>query len=108
MGLGRAGLYFWDEFPGRLPPLGKRFRAMGGPGCKKVSPSHLYNFTLLILSGILEHLRTFERKLGHLRARGPFLCSALNLDWRLGHQRGRGDLFCFLPDLEWKLGHLRS
>ena len=43
MGLGQAGLYFWDEFSGRLPLLGKRFRAMGGPGCKKVSPCHLYD-----------------------------------------------------------------
>ena len=37
MGLGRAGLCFWDEFPGRLPLLGKRFRAMGGSDSKKVS-----------------------------------------------------------------------
>ena len=42
MGFGRAGLYFWDELPGRLPLLSKRFRAMGGPDCKKVSPCHLY------------------------------------------------------------------
>ena len=55
MGLGQAGINcFWDEFPGRLPLLGKRFRAMGGPGCKKVSPCHLYDSTLLILSGILD------------------------------------------------------
>ena len=67
MGLGQAGLGFWDEFPGRLPLLGKRFRAMGGPGCKKVSPCHLYDSTLLILSRILEYLRTFERKLRDLR-----------------------------------------
>ena len=38
MGFGRAGLYYWDEFPGRLPLRGKRFLAMGGPGNKKVSP----------------------------------------------------------------------
>ena len=38
MGFGRAGLYFWDELPGQLPLLGKIFRAMGGPGFKKVSP----------------------------------------------------------------------
>ena len=38
MGLGRAGLCFWDEFLGRLPLLGKRFRAMGGPGRKKSQP----------------------------------------------------------------------
>ena len=67
MGLGRAGLYFWDEFPDRLPLLSERFQAMGGLGCKKVSPGHLYDSTLLILSGILGHLRKFERKLGHLR-----------------------------------------
>ena len=42
MGLGRAEFYFWDEFPGRLPLLGKMFRAMGGPGGKKFSPCHLY------------------------------------------------------------------
>ena len=72
MGLGQAGLCFWDEFPGRLPLLGKRFRAMGGPGCKKVSPCHLYDSTLLILIGILGHLRTFKKKLGHLRTSGPF------------------------------------
>ena len=53
LGLGRAGLYFWDEFPGRLLLLGKRFRAMGGSGGKKVSPCHLYDSTLPILSGIL-------------------------------------------------------
>ena len=41
MGFGRAGHYFWDELLYRLPLLGKRFRAMGGPGCKKVSPCHL-------------------------------------------------------------------
>ena len=35
MDFGRAGLCFSDEFPGRLPLLGKKFRAMGGPGCKK-------------------------------------------------------------------------
>ena len=40
IGFGRAGLYFWVELPGRLPLLGKRFRAMGGPGCKKVSSCH--------------------------------------------------------------------
>ena len=37
MGFGRAGLYFWDELPGWLPPLSKMLQAMGGPGCKKVS-----------------------------------------------------------------------
>ena len=42
MGFGRAGLYFWDEFPGRLLLLGKRFRAMDGPGRKKVSLCHLW------------------------------------------------------------------
>ena len=42
MDFGRTGLCFWDEFPGRLPLLGKRFRAMDGPGCKKVNPCHLY------------------------------------------------------------------
>ena len=67
MGLRQAGLCFWDEFPGRLALLGERFRAMGGPGSKNVSPCHLYDYTLLILSGILGELRTFERKLGHLR-----------------------------------------
>ena len=67
MGLGQAGLCINDEFSGRLPLLGKRFRAMGGPGCKKVSPCRLYNSSLLILSGILGHLRTFEKKLGYLR-----------------------------------------
>ena len=67
MGLGRAEFYFWEEFPGRLPLLGKRFRAMGGPGGKKFSLCHLYDSTLLISSGISGHLRTFERKLGHLR-----------------------------------------
>ena len=41
MGFGRAGLCFWDEFQGRLPLLGKRLLAMGGPGCKNVSPCHL-------------------------------------------------------------------
>ena len=80
MGFGWAGLYFWDEFLGRLPLLAQRFRAMGGQGCKKVSPCHLHDSTLLILSGMLGHLRTLERKLGHLS--------------------GREDLFCFLPDLE--------
>ena len=63
MGFGRAGLCFWDEFPGGLPQLGKKLRAMGDPGCKKVSPCHLYDSTLLILSEMLGHLRTFERKL---------------------------------------------
>ena len=53
MGLEQAGLCFWDEFPGRLPLLGKRFRAMGGPGCKKVSPCHLY------LTNIEWNIRTF-------------------------------------------------
>ena len=67
MGLGRAEFYFWDEFPSRLPLLSKRFRAMGGPGGKSFSPCHLYDSTLLIMSGILGHLQTFERKLGHLR-----------------------------------------
>ena len=67
MGLGRAEFYFWDEFPGRLPLLGKGFWAMGGPAGKKFSQCHLYNSTLLILSGILGHLRTFEKKLGYLR-----------------------------------------
>ena len=85
MGLGQAELYFWDEFPGRLPLLGKRFRAMGGLGWKKVSPCHLYDSTLLILSGLLGHLRTFERKLGHLRTWRPFFCSSLDLEWKLGH-----------------------
>ena len=42
MGFARAGLYFWYELPGRLRLLGWRFRAVGGPGLKKVSPSHLY------------------------------------------------------------------
>ena len=37
MGLGRAGLYFWYELPGRLLLLSKRFRIMGSPGSKKVS-----------------------------------------------------------------------
>ena len=64
MGLGQAGLCFWSEFPGRLPLLGKRFRAMGDQGCKEVSRAIS---TLLILSGILGHLRTFETKFGHLR-----------------------------------------
>ena len=73
MSLGRAGLYFWDEFTDRSPLLGKRFRAMGGPGCKKVSPCHLYDSTLRILSGILGHLRTSERKLGHLQTEDLFL-----------------------------------
>ena len=41
MGFGRAGLCFGDELPVRLPLLGKRFRAMGGTGCKKVSSCHL-------------------------------------------------------------------
>ena len=67
VGLGQAEFYFWDEFPGWLPLLGKRFLALGGPGGKKFSPCHLYDSTLLILSEILEHLRTFERKLGNLR-----------------------------------------
>ena len=40
--MGWAGLYFYDEFSGRLPLLGNRFRDMGGPGCKKVSSCHLY------------------------------------------------------------------
>ena len=35
MGFERAVLCFGDEFPGRLPLLGKKFRAMGGPGGKK-------------------------------------------------------------------------
>ena len=34
-GFGWAGPYFWDELPGRLPLLVKRFRAMGGPSCKR-------------------------------------------------------------------------
>ena len=72
MGLGQVGICFYDEFTGQLPLLGKRFRAMGGPGCEKVNPCHLYDFTLLILSGILGRLRTFERKLGHLRTWAPF------------------------------------
>ena len=42
MGFGRAGLYFWYELLGRLRLLGERFRTVGGPGLKKVSPSHLY------------------------------------------------------------------
>ena len=42
MGFGWAGLYFWDELPGRLSLLGKRFRTMGGPDCEKVSLCHLY------------------------------------------------------------------
>ena len=67
MGLVRAEFHFWDEFPDRIPLLGKRFRAMGGPGGKKFSPCHLYDSTLLILSGILGHLRTSERNLEHLR-----------------------------------------
>ena len=67
MDLLRVRLCFWDEVSGSLPLLGKRFRAMGGPCSKKVSPCHLYDSTLLILSGILGHLRTFERKLGHPR-----------------------------------------
>ena len=37
-----GGPSFWDELPGRLPLLGKRFRDMGSPGCKKVSLCHLY------------------------------------------------------------------
>ena len=44
MGFGRDGLYFWYELPGRLRLLGQRFRAVGGPGLKKVSPSHLYSW----------------------------------------------------------------
>ena len=67
MGLGQTEFYFWDEFPGRLPLLGKRFRVMSDPGGKKFSPCHLYDSTLLILSGILGHLRMCERNLGHLR-----------------------------------------
>ena len=67
MGLGQAGRCFWDEFAGRLPLGSKRLRAMGGPGCKKVSPCHLYDSTLLILSEILGYLLSFEGKLGHLR-----------------------------------------
>ena len=35
MGFGRARLYFWDELPGRLPLLGKRFRAMAVRVAKK-------------------------------------------------------------------------
>ena len=81
---------------------------MGGPGGKKFSPCHFYDSTLLILSGILGHMRTFERKLGHLRTWRPFFCSLLDLEWKLKHLRGREGLFCFLPDLEWKLGHVRS
>ena len=53
MGFGRAARYFWDEFPGRLPLLGKRLRAKGGPGCKKVSPCHLY------LTDMEWNIRTF-------------------------------------------------
>ena len=71
IGLGRAGLCFGDEFPGRLPLLGKRFWAMGGPSCKKVSLCHLYTT----------------------------LSCYLDLEWKLGHLRGREDLFRFLPDL---------
>ena len=46
MGFRWAGLYFLDELPllpGRLPLLGKKFRAVGGPGYKKVNPCHLYS-----------------------------------------------------------------
>ena len=42
MGFGRAGLYFLYELPNRLQLLGKRFRAVSGPGLKKVSLNHLY------------------------------------------------------------------
>ena len=42
MGFGRAEVYFWYELPGRLRLLGQRFRAVGSPGLKNVSPSHLY------------------------------------------------------------------
>ena len=41
MGFERVGLYFLDELPGRLPLMGKRFRAIGGPGYKNFSPFHL-------------------------------------------------------------------
>ena len=64
MGFGGAEFYFWDEFPGRLPLPGKRFRAMGGLGGKKFSPCHLY------LADIEWNIRTSAnvwRKLGHLR-----------------------------------------
>ena len=46
MGLGRAEFYFWDEFPGRLPLLGKRFRAMGGSGRQKIQPVPSLRFYL--------------------------------------------------------------
>ena len=39
--VGRALQYFWDELLGRLPLLGKRFRAMNSSDCKKVRPCHL-------------------------------------------------------------------
>ena len=81
---------------------------MGGAVCKKVSPCHLYDSTLLILSGILGHLRTFLRKLEHLRTLRLFFCSSLDLQWKLEHLRGCEDLFCLLPDLEWKLGRVQS
>ena len=65
--LGRLGFVFGMSFR-----VGYRYWARGsGPWAvriaKKVSPCYLYESTLLILSGILEHLRTFERKFGHLR-----------------------------------------
>ena len=39
MGFEQVELYFWYELPGRLQLLG--WRAEGGLGLKKVSPSHL-------------------------------------------------------------------
>ena len=81
---------------------------MGHPGCKKVRPCHLY-LSLLTLSGILGHLRTFEKKLGHLRTWEFFFCSSLDLEWKLGHLHGHEELFfCSLPDFERKLGYLRT
>ena len=32
-----VGLYSWDELLNRLPLPGKKLRAMGGLGCKKVA-----------------------------------------------------------------------
>ena len=40
-GLGASRALFCDELPSWLRLLGYRFRAIGGPGCKKVSLCHL-------------------------------------------------------------------
>ena len=61
MGLGQAGLCFWNKFSGQLPLLGRRFRVMGSLSCKKSQPVPSLR---LYVADIEWNIRTFEGKLG--------------------------------------------